>query len=788
MNDIQHFPQDSTEESIDLRKWAGKILANWYWFVFSLIIFGGAAFLFTRYSVSKYHVESTLLVQENQKSAGGVALFQDMDLFGERKNIQNEIGMIKSWTMARRTLGELKNFEITYVAVGRIKESVLYDNIPFRVTPGSNTENIMGKRIDVTILSDTQYQIEMDGDPKINVKQEFNQPFEIGEFKYFISRNPFYKVNVSKGFDRSNKYYFVVNNLDWLAYEYQEKLGVDLTDKLSSMLNLSIEGLNSRQMVDYLNTLMTEYIQSSLELKNKTAANTVKFIEDQLSGIKDTLRLNEQSLQDFRSRNKVINISAEGQRIMEESNQIAQEKVRIDGQVNYYETLQNYLDRNDDFSKLMAPSTMGINDPMLTDLISTLVRLSTDKILLQYSAKEGNAALEMVNNQIKSIQASLSELVKNILQRSKQEQAEVNRRMMRLSGRIQDLPATERQLTTITRQFELSNTIYTYLLQKQAEAGITQASNVPDQMIIDRARADAAYKVFPRNALNYAIGLFLGLIFPILILILKDFLSFTIEEKSDIEKYTNVPIIGTVGHNKHENLIPVINHTRSSVTESFRAIRTNLQFSLYGEGKEVVMVTSSTSGEGKSFLAMNLAGIYSVTGKSAVVVGLDLRKPMTHKYFDVENKVGVSTYLIGKSSLLEIIVPSEYPNLSIIPSGPIPPNPAELIELPRFAQFIAELRAAFDIVILDTPPVALVTDAMLISQYADATLYVVRQKYTRKTSLAFIEDLKGREHVKNLSIVINDVMVPKYYGYKYGYGYGYGYGKGYGSGYYTDDK
>ncbi len=785
MNDNSLPTPERIEESIDLRKWAGRILANWYWFAISVFLIGTAAWLYTRYSVPRYHVTASLLVKDDKNQAGTLQLFQDMDLFGSQKNIQNEIGILRSWTLARRTLGQL-NLETTYVAVGRWTERTLYGNIPFRVTVGPEAQRMTGVRIGITILNDNEFQLDIEEPYNISAKLPFNQPYQNGEFNFIISRNPNFRTEYLPRFLRTNKFYFMLNDLDRLAYGTQASLSVSQTDKMSSMLLLSMQGPNPRLITDYLNTLMREYIQSSLELKNQTAANTVKFIDDQLAGIKDTLRFAEQTLQDFRSRNKVINISAEGTAIIGEFDRLTQEKALTDMQVKYYEYLLDYLKSNDNFANIMAPSTMGINDQMLTSLINTLVQLSNEKTSYEYTARENNPALVKVKLQIKNNQETLTENVKNIVENAKLKQIDVNARLGRLNQRIQNLPATERQLANITRQFDLSNSIYTFLLQRRAEAGITQASNVPDQMVIDEARSESVAQVAPKRTQNYAIGLLVGLLLPLIVIILKDFFNFTVEERSDVERHSQIPITGTVGHNRHKDMMPVVSFPRSSISESFRAIRTNLQFAISEGERKVIMITSSTSAEGKSFLAMNLAGIFSVTGKQVVVVGLDLRKPAMQKYMGVEGQIGVSTYIINRNTLDEILVPSDYPGLTILPAGPVPPNPAELLERPEFGKLIGELRKRFDVVILDTPPIALVTDAMLIAKHVDATLYVVRQKFTRKSALAFLNELATRPHVKNLSVVINDVVVPKYYGYKYGYGYGYG--KGYGSGYYTDDK
>lgn len=785
MSDTQPFNPDFADESIDLRKWIGKILINWYWFVISVAVFGAGAYFMTRYTVPQYQVSATLMVQ-GQKSAGE-QLFQGMGMYGQQKNISNEIAILKSWTLARRTLGQL-NFETTYMALGRWTERVLYGILPFRVTVGPEPQRMAGIRVGVTILSETEYRLEIDGGYNINEKQQFNQPYQNQNFNFIISRNPNFSIESLPSYLRTNKYYFVINNLDGMAYSYQGRLGVGQSDKASSILTLSLQGPNGWQAVDYLNALMNEYIQSSLELKNQTSLNTVKFIDEQLAGVKDTLKRAEQSLLDFRAQNQVVNISTEGSNIMSQIDQLMQEKAASEMQMQYYDYLMTYLKNNDNFSNIMAPATMGIGDQTLSSLISTLLQLSTEKTSLEYSARENNPALMKVKLLIKDNQEKLIEIVRNIIANAKLMQADVNRRISRLNSRISQLPATESQLANITRRFELQNSIYTFLLQRRAEAGITQASNLPDQQVIDEARGDAYYKVSPKNHKNYAYGVLIGLLFPLVIFLLKEFLNHTVQEKADVEKHSNVPIIGTVGHNKRDHMLPSIKYPRSSIAESFRAVRTNLQFSLFEQGQKVVMITSSTSGEGKSFVALNLAGIFSVSNKKAVVVGLDLRKPAMQKFMDVSNKDGVSTYIIGRSTIDEIINPTEFPGLFVITSGPVPPNPAELFETPQFAKLIEELRARFDIVILDTPPVALVTDAMLIAQQADATIFVVRQKFTHKSALTFANELQTKEHIRHLTILINDVIVPKYYGYKYGYGYGYGYGKGYGSGYYTDDK
>jgi len=455
--------------------------------------------------------------------------------------------------------------------------------------------------------------------------------------------------------------------------------------------------------------------------------------------------------------------------------------------VNLYEYILESLESGEGFSEV-APLTSGVTDDALNVLITNLRVLSQQKTRLELVVTDDNPLLVKTNLEIQAKLEDLRKTALNILETAKESQVDVNRQITQLNRDIQQLPETERTFVTMERRFKMANEIYTFLSQRRAEAAIAEASNVPDQSIIDEARVDAAVQVSPKTKMNYAIGGMLGLVFPLMILILLDFLNTRIREKEDITSRTDVPIMGTVGHNRHDEFLPVIMNPRSSIAESFRAIRTDLQFMLYKEDQKVIMITSTTAGEGKSFISMNLAAVYSVTNKKSVVVGLDLRRPVIQNYMNLDNKEGVSTHLIGNCKIEDIIFESGHPNLWYIPSGPVPPNPAELFNTEEFENFIAELKKRFDIILLDTPPVALVTDATLIAKHSDVNLFIVRQNITNKASVNFIDQFADKKHIKNLHIIINDVVVPRYYGYKYGYGYGYGYGKGYGSGYYVEEK
>jgi len=353
---------------------------------------------------------------------------------------------------------------------------------------------------------------------------------------------------------------------------------------------------------------------------------------------------------------------------------------------------------------------------------------------------------------------------------------------------VQKLPGTERQMIDIQRKFTINDQIYTFLLEKRAEAGITRASNTSDHKILDIARPENAVIVKPKISINYMMALVIGGAFPLLLIILIEFFDNKINSRKDIENSTNVPVLGSIGHNKNISELPVIETPKSALTESFRALRANLKFLLKEKERKVIAISSTISGEGKTFCSVNLAAIIAMSGKKTLLISLDLRKPKIHKIFNLENQEGVSTYLIGKSDYTSIIHKTNINNLFVATSGPVPPNPAELIGAEEMAVFIDKLKKDFDNIIIDTPPVAVVSDALLLKDFVDIYLFMVRQDFSNKNVLQLLNNLYTKRDIKNMYILINDVQVKGYYGYNYyGYDYGYGY-EYYGKGYYSDDE
>jgi len=363
---------------------------------------------------------------------------------------------------------------------------------------------------------------------------------------------------------------------------------------------------------------------------------------------------------------------------------------------------------------------------------------------------------------------------------------DVDSRIAQVNEELGRLPGTERKLVSIQRDFDLNSTVYNFLLEKRAEAGIAKASNIAVNKIIDTAEPYNATRIKPKTRQNYMLALILGLLLPAIAVVIIDLMNNKVIDKKDIEKVTKVPILGFISHSSYGNEIPVVEKPGSTLSESFRSIRTSLKYLIPDDKPAVISVTSTVSGEGKTFVAVNLAAIISLLGRKTLLIGLDLRKPRIHKILGLDNSVGMSTFLSGNTGYDKTVQKTRIENLWYASSGPVPPNPAELIERQTMADFVEEARKHFDYIIIDTPPVAIVTDALLLSRLTDVTLFVVRQRYTSRNTLSLIDEIYRGHEIKNPGIVVNDISMSGYYGYglRYGYTMGYNYGYNYGYKYY----
>jgi capsular exopolysaccharide synthesis family protein len=786
------YPQQSnfvkaTENNIDFKRYLSLFLSNWYWFAIALFISFSIAYGINRWSEDVYTVSSTLLIKDDQ--LGGVAsgmatIFPGVEAYKNQQNLKNEIGILKSYSLNLEVMNQLPEFHVEYIAVGKrgFAEQRMYSRSPFKVIYDSLNKQLIGQKVSIKILSDQKYMLEINGDNNYNKELAFGEKFN--EMGYNFTIFPRSKNGLHYDPEASNKYYFYFISPASLANRYRNKLSVSPIEDEASLVILSTSGFVPQQEADYLNKLMDVYINYGLDIKNKTADQTMHFIEEQLVTISDSLNLAEGDLENFRLKNRLIDISREGLMIQNRLEQIDGEKTTLILQKNYYEYLKEYIESKSESDDIVSPSVMGISDQLLINLVDELSGFQQQKKQLAMNLYASAEPLNIIETNILNTRKAIKENINSGLSNIEKSLRDAETRLNEIESEIRKLPSTEREMINIQRKFDINNTVYTFLLEKRAEAGIAKASNVPDNRPIDNAGAHNTSRIRPRERQNLMMALIWGLFLPLMAILLIDSLNNKIIDKKDVEKGTLAPVIGFISHNSLKTEIPVAEKPGSTLAESFRSVRTNLRYFLKDISNPVIAVSSTITAEGKSFISTNLAAIIASSGKKVVLMGLDLRKPRVHKILGIHNKDGISNFLIGESKIDDILIKTNIENLWYIPSGPVPPNPSELIESAAMGNLIEMAKKRFDYIIIDTPPVAIVTDALLLSSLADFYIFVVRQRYSSKNTLGLIEELYVNENIKGIGVLINDINLSGFYGYGLRYGYSLGYGYNYGYNYY----
>ncbi|MFO7999661.1 MAG: polysaccharide biosynthesis tyrosine autokinase [Marinilabilia sp.] len=795
-----HFSKSQPQ---DLSKLTRRFIDKWYVLATGLLIALILAGLINKFTHPVYRSTTTLLVRSQQNRSLGTEAVMSGLSFDMQDNIRNEIGILKSNTLTKQTL-EALDLNITYKSIPRwfgkwrMKglSRELYEDSPIIVKQKDQQSQLKEIPFYVRILSPTRYQLDLktEIDGRSIAKTDtfrFGRTVKGPMFAFSVDLRDKYATELGNKDSHfySKDFSFTFHDTQKMASAYSQALEVDLYFKDASILELGLKGNHPGITTDFLNRHTKTFIESGLEEKNRTAAATIDFIDNQISGISDSLQEAESEFEEFRSQNRVINISSKGEMAMEKLEELISQKSELQRMSKYYDYLYDYIQNRNEFDDVIVPSTMGIDDQSLNDLVGRLGEAYSTRRSLLMTARENSPQVRQVNAEIESIRESLTKNVRNIVNATTLELEEINNQIEEVNQQITQLPGTERKYLNIQRDFQLNDNIYTFLLEKRSEAGIALASNAPDHKVIDPAIEKNTPQTAPRSLANLIVAGLLGLLLPAIGLVIGDSLNTRINAGFDLEEHTPVPILGHIEHSRSNKKLPVLASPRSPLAESFRALRINIDFML---GKHhtpaVLALSSSVSGEGKSFCSANLGAILAITGKRVLVVGMDLRKPRTHNEFNINNNMGLSNFLIGSASFGEIVVQTDEPELSVIPSGPVPPNPSELLQSEQMAEFLAEARKAFDIIILDTPPLALVADTLLVTEMTDLNLFILRQGYSRKQAIRFINHLHNTERIKKVGLIINDIRGAGPYTPGSGYAYGYAYGRFKNSGYYDKEK
>jgi capsular exopolysaccharide synthesis family protein len=550
-------------------------------------------------------------------------------------------------------------------------------------------------------------------------------------------------------------------------------------EQSSSMVELAINTDCPAKAIAFVNKHLDMYLQRTLNKKNQFANNTIHFIDIQLLSISDSLGKTESELQDFRKDNRTVDISFQAQSLFDEMKEMENNRADLKLKGEYYVYLKEYLEKNREAGNLVAPSVMGITDPLLNNLILELNRLESQKVAMVGSNGSINPYLATLESQIRNAKITAEETVNSLQSSYNLTLNDINKRHSLLMAEVNKLPQTERALFSIERKFKLNDNIYTYLMQRRAEAQIAKASNAPDNEIIDRATVIGG-PIKPKTGSNYIIGFLLGLVLPGVFFSLKEVFNNKIETEEEVKKLTNLPVAGHISHSLNEYQDVVLRDPQSNVSEAFRNLRTRMRFFTKELKNPVILITSSMPSEGKTFSALNLASAYALAGNKTVLVSFDLRKPRRYDEFGINNEIGLSTYLIGRDKLDEIIKETGHENLHLIPAGPVPPNPAELASPDKTKALFDELRKMYDFIIIDSAPIGAVSDTYALASSADAVIILVRHNRTIKQLLKDTMEDCRTNGITNMSILMNDIRSDmRMYGYRGRYGYGYGLGSKY---------
>jgi len=791
---------EQSKEQVNIQELLFRYLIHWPWFVISIIICIACAWGYLRLTTPIYNISATVLIKD-EKKGGGASMSSDLEKMGlegfvsSSSNVDNEIEVLRSKSLAREVVNNLGLF-VTYMDEDEFPSKELYHTSPVLVSLTHQEADKLPGRMEINMIlqptgalgvqitvGEKEYRKQFDKLPAVF-------PTDEGTVAFFANNDTLSAV-CPENITKERHITAFINRPFSVLKEYVNSLSIAPTSKTTSVVVISLENTNTRRGRDYINKLLEMYNINANNDKNEVAQKTAEFIDERIGIISKELGSTEQDLENFKRNAGITDLNSEAQIALTGNAEYEKKRVENQTQINLVMDLQRYMKGNE---YEVLPSNIGLQDAASAGAIDRYNQMLVERKRLLRTSTENNPTIINLDTSIRAmrtnVQATLDATLKG-LQITKEDLA---REASRYSRRINDAPTQERQFVSIARQQEIKSGLYLMLLQKREENAITLAATANNAKIIDEALADDN-PISPKKTIVYLAALVLGVGLPVGVIYLIGLTKFKIEGRADVEKLTSLPVVGDIPlADEKTGSIAVFENQNNLMSETFRNVRTNLQFMLEN-GKNVILVTSTISGEGKSFISANLAISLSLLGKKVVIVGLDIRKPGLNKVFNIPKKEhGITQYLTNTTAnLMDFVQPSDInKNLFILPGGTVPPNPTELLARGGLEKAIETLKANFDYVILDTAPVGMVTDTLLIGRVADLSVYVCRADYTHKAEFTLINELAENNKLPNLCIAVNGLdLNSRKYGYYYGYGkYGkyYGYGKRYGYGYGYGEK
>ncbi len=764
---------DNGELNFNPLEWLFTFLHYWYLFVIALVIALGLAMLKNRRWIPTYYSQGTIVIKESGTYGGSAsALMQGFGVDAGYKNVNNQMIMLGSYDLMSRVVDSLPFMNVEYITQGRFKTRQLYRQTPIIVEATHIDARAYGIMYQVNFRSDgTMHISSTEEDNPLELDAHYGEPIKCRLFEATIWPT---ELMINSG-----KIYFRFRTHESLVDEFMSRLQLSFVTEGSTVLALSLVSETPQRDCEFIDELAKIYLLQNLEQKNAVAENSIRFINEQLDNLQSSLQVSEGAMTNFRQENKFVDVNSYAGQLMGLVAGYDQKAMELRLRETYFDYLISYIHQNIENGAVIAPTTMGVNEPMLMGLVQQL----NDLRIQRGELTEKNVYYAKYTKDIENVKTAIEEVVTSMRASLDIEKADLKRRTEEVERSIKQLPQKELQMVAIERNYRIDDNYYTFFLQKRAEAEIQKASNTPDNSIMDKARTTAIMNAKAKSKTT-STYLIIGFLIPLILIILSELLNNKIRSPKDVVKLKMFRLIGTLRHAKSQNPTLVRASPRSSYAEMLRAIRTRIEFVLRRKDKMVICVTSTESGDGKTFLSTNLAALYAMTGKKTLLIDLDLRKPNIHTKLGLENGDGVSNYLIGDCELNDALVHDTPFGFDFVRAGTIPPNPGELIHSDKLANTFQELREKYDFIVIDTSPIGLVPDAYAIIEHSDMCLFVIRCMQTNKSfcKQTLEQMTEVVENPEKVQIVLSDIPTEGRHSYGSGYGYGYGGYGGYGYG------
>lgn len=774
----------SSAQDVDIKFLVAKIIGNWYWYLLSIILFMGIGILIMMYTSPRYAVTARVLVNGYTTQGKGLTglsegnLLGDLGLFSVPNTVSNELEIIHSRTLVQQTVRDLQ-LNVSYMAKGPIRYEESYKSSPFFIKILSMVD---------LLPAPIEYDIRIDKG-KVKFKDEESDSTFIAAFgdtltfkygKWVLLANPEVTENNPK-----HQLGLVLTTFGAGLNKYLTDIEAITTNEFVNIIDLEIDGPTPLKSEDALRHLIKIYISSSIDDRNIVADSTIEFINSRLVGVSSDLNNIDRGIENFKKINHLTNLSEDAKSVLSNTSDLGKQLAEAEVQLKIVDDLQKYLTDERNSARVM-PTTAPIKDPAFVQTLDKYNSMQLQRQTYLQNSTEANPAIKSLDIQLSQLRGDLISMMRTYRSGVSVQKNDLEARNSLIQSKMSNVPTQEREYLDFTRKQDVMQQLFLYLLQTKEQTAVAKANNIAPVRVIDEPqRAPVPY--FPNIIIIAAAAIFLGLVVPSVGIFMKELLNTKVITSDDITSSTNVPIVAEISHSKNSAPVIVSKDSRSEVSEQFRTLRTNLQFLMPNPAEKIIMTTSSMGGEGKSYIAMNLACALALSGKKVLLMEMDLRKPRISSSLGLDNLVGFSNYIVSDLKLADVVKPSTiHPNCFLLGSGSLPPNPAELLVHDKVNLLFSDIRKEYDYVIVDCSPVGLVTDALLLGKYADIVLYITRQRYTFKKQINLIQSLSNDRKFRKIDIIFNDVKaIP---GYGYGYGYGYSSGNKYGYGYYDEEK